>query len=216
MHPLRMFQLACSEMQVRAEQPFGRSRVDSLLPPTRQGPLASPAPPAAMATAHVGVTQAQKGTPAAPGADGPSDPGKPRRLSMTALNLLLRQAASQPSAKNKAITSKHIMQWSKFVSAMQHPRCHASLSWFRKPSASHNVAKDSHPQSVPSSQRSSLLHVHAQEVCALEGKHCTKNCASYRGRVSSPQCTNGRSSCACATCRHAVLQETKQAGQGSF
>ncbi|KAL0048469.1 hypothetical protein WJX82_004043 [Trebouxia sp. C0006] len=63
------------QQQVRAEQPFGRSRVDSLLPPTRQGPLASPAPPAAMATAHVGVTQAQKGTPAAPGADGPSDPG---------------------------------------------------------------------------------------------------------------------------------------------
>ncbi len=81
--PLRMFQLACSEMQVRAEQPFGRSRVDSLFPPIRQGPLASPAPSAAVATAHVGVTQAQKGTPAA---EGPSDPGKPGKLSMTAPN----------------------------------------------------------------------------------------------------------------------------------
>ncbi len=79
-------QLDCSEMQVRAEQPFGRSRVDSLFPPIRQGPLASPAPPAAMATAHVGVTQAQKGTPAAPGAEGPSDPGKPKRSCITALN----------------------------------------------------------------------------------------------------------------------------------
>ena len=77
-------------MQALAEQPFGRSRVDSLFPPIRQGPLASPARPAAMATAHFGVTQAQKGTPAAPGADGPSDPGKPGRLCMTALILLLR------------------------------------------------------------------------------------------------------------------------------
>ena len=85
-----MFQLACSETQVQAEQPFGRSRVDSRVLPIRQGPLASPALPAAMATAHAAVTQAQKGSPAAPGGDGISDPGKPGRLSMTALNLLLR------------------------------------------------------------------------------------------------------------------------------
>ncbi|KAL0042896.1 hypothetical protein WJX79_003013 [Trebouxia sp. C0005] len=63
------------QQQVQAEQPFGRSRVDSRVLPIRQGPLASPALPAAMATAHAAVTQAQKGSPAAPGGDGISDPG---------------------------------------------------------------------------------------------------------------------------------------------
>ncbi|KAL0020037.1 hypothetical protein WJX77_006418 [Trebouxia sp. C0004] len=63
------------QQQVRAEQPFGRSRVDALSRPIQQGPFASSAPPAAVATAHVAVTQAQKGSPAAPGADGPLNPG---------------------------------------------------------------------------------------------------------------------------------------------